>query len=75
MPLSLVHEIRLGTVRASIWRETGNDGEFHSVTVSRALGDSRRPATTNRFQVDELPLIAEAVDLAHLWIEQMELIA
>jgi hypothetical protein len=74
MPLSIVHEIRLGAVRASIWRESDLDGICHSVTVSRAIDGSRRHAAPNRFHVDELPLVAEAMDLAHLWIEQVELV-
>jgi hypothetical protein len=75
MPLSLVHEIRLGAVRASIWRENGRDGAYHSVTVSRATRGESQNRTTDRFEVDDLPLVAEAMDLAHLWIEQMAMIA
>jgi hypothetical protein len=75
MSLRLVHEIRLGAVRASIWRENGHDAPRHSVTVSRAVSRSH-PVAGNRFDVDELPLVAELMDLAHLWIfEQAELIA
>jgi hypothetical protein len=75
MSLRLVHEIRLGAVRASIWEENGQDAPRHSVTVSRAVpGDHFR--ANNLFDVDELPLVAELMDLAHLWIfEQAELIA
>jgi hypothetical protein len=75
MTLQLVHEIRLGSVRASIWREDEEGTARHSVMVSRAGSGSRhRPG--NRFEVDELPLVAEVMDLAHLWIfEQAELIA
>jgi hypothetical protein len=75
MSVRLVHEIRLGAVRASIWQENGSDAPRHSVTVSRAFsnGPSR---LGNRFDVDELPLVAELMDLAHLWIfKQAELIA
>jgi hypothetical protein len=53
----------------------GRDGAYHSVTVSRAMDGSRHYLSANRFHVDELPLVAEAMDLAHLWIEQVELIA
>jgi hypothetical protein len=75
MSLRLVHEIRLGAVRASIWEEIGPDAPRHSVTVSRAVQCGHARAS-NRFDVDELPLVAEVMDLAHLWIfEQAELIA
>jgi hypothetical protein len=75
MSLRLVHEIRLGVVRASIWLEHGHDGPRHSVTVSRAVSNGQIRGG-NRFDVDELPLVAEVMDLAHLWIfEQAEMIA
>ena len=75
MSLRLVHEIRLGAVRASIWQENGHEAPRHTVTVSRAVSSGHSLAG-NRFVVDELPLVAELMDLAHLWIfEQAELIA
>ena len=75
MSLEMVHEIRLGSVRASIWREDEDGTARHSVMVSRA-GSASRHRAGNRFEVDELPLVAEVMDLAHLWIfEQAELIA
>ena len=70
----LAHEIRLGSVKAMIWEsDTAEDGKY-TVSVQRLdRGDGR---LANLFQVDELPLVAEVVDMAHLWVfEQAELIA
>jgi hypothetical protein len=70
-----VHEIQLGAVRATIWEETNFEGTKHRVSISRVLRSSERTARCDRFEADDLPLVAEVVDLAHLWIcEQAELI-
>jgi hypothetical protein len=75
MSIRFVHEIRLGAVRASIWEENGHEAARHTVTISRVVSSGSGRAG-NRFEVDELPLVAELMDLAHLWIfEQAELIA
>jgi hypothetical protein len=69
-----LHEIRLGLIRATIWQSHGGDGQRYTVTLSRGQVDGHR--TTNRFELDDLPLVAEVMDLAHLWIcERAELIA
>jgi len=70
------HEIRLGQVQATIWEETIDEGIRHTVTVHRLerIGDRWLP--TERFEQEDLPVMAEAVDLAHLWIcEQATLFA
>jgi hypothetical protein len=70
-----VHEIRLGSVRASIWQESDAAGVRYSVSISRTA-DGVYQRTNGRFEVDDLPVVAEVMDLAHLWIfEQAELIA
>lgn len=76
MALNLVHEIRVGAIKASIWRESCRGELCHTVTLSRAINGQSPHHTSNRFEVDDLPLVAEVLDLAHLWIhEQAELIA
>ncbi len=77
MPFSTtVHEIRLGPIRASVWQEMSSDGLRHTVTVARVEADDDHFRLSSRFERDDLPLVAEVMDLAHLWIfEQAELIA
>ena len=73
---SLVHEIRLGAVRASIWEESALDEVKYRVSISRALRPGERHGVADQFDAEELPLVAEVADMAHLWIcEQAELIA
>jgi hypothetical protein len=71
-----VHEIQLGAVRAGIWEVEFFDGPKYRVTISRAVRGSERNSRSDQFEADDLPVVAEVVDLAHLWIcEQAELIA
>jgi len=73
---SPVHEIRLGAVRASIWEESALDEVKYRVSVSRAPRSGDRQMRADQFEADDLPLVAEVADMAHLWIcEQAELIA
>jgi len=77
MPFSnAVHEIRLGPIRASVWQEMSADGPRHTVTIARLETEDDHFRLSSRFERDDLPLVAEVMDLAHLWIfEQAELIA
>jgi hypothetical protein len=71
-----IHEIQLGAVRAAIWEDTGFDGPKYRVSISRTPRLDERGTRSDRFEAEDLPLVAEVVDLAHLWIcEQAELIA
>lgn len=74
-----VHEIRLGSVRACIWEESRQsvngvqESEF-SVSIVRHMPGARVSssyvAEAVRFGVEDLPLIAQVMDLAHLWIHE-----
>jgi hypothetical protein len=71
-----VHEIRLGAVRAAIWEGLPHEESKYRISISRAVRPGERPRRSDEFEADDLPLVAEVVDLAHLWIcEQAELIA
>lgn len=71
-----VHEIQLGAVRASIWEDSLFDEPKFRVSISRVMRHGERARQSDRFDAVDLPLVAEVVDLAHLWIcEQAELIA
>ncbi len=73
---SPVHEVQLGAVRASIWEEPGFDEARYRVSISRVSRPGERHVRPDRFDADDLALVAEVADLAHLWIcEQAELIA
>lgn len=63
------HEIRLGAIKATIWKnETSNGALRHNVTVSRIYKDGDEWKQTESFGRDDLPLLAKVVDLAHTWV-------
>jgi hypothetical protein len=71
-----IHEIQLGSVRASIWEDRSFDGLRYRVSLSRVSRDGEESTRMDRFEADDLAVVAEVVDLAHLWIcEQAEVIA
>lgn len=63
-----VHEIRLGRVKAAIWRNEGDFGTRHNVTFSRIFKTEAGWETSASFGRDDLPLVEKVADLAHLWI-------
>lgn len=65
-----VHEIRLGKVKAAIWRNETDAGPRHSVTVSRIYKTETGWESSFSFGRDELPLVSKVADQAHLWIYQ-----
>lgn len=65
-----VHEIRLGKVKAAIWRNETDSGPRHSVTLSRIYKTESGWESSLSFGRDELPLVAKVVDMSHLWIYQ-----
>ena len=71
----LAHEIHLGATKALIWEHSEPHQPKYEVSLTR-VAKKDDPVQSTLFQIDDLPLVAEVVDLAHLWIfEQAELIA
>ncbi len=64
------HEIRLGRIKAAIWRNESDSGTWFSVTISRIFKTDAGWDTSNSFSRDELPLVAKVADMAHSWIYQ-----
>lgn len=64
------HEIRLGSIKATIWENETSVGTRHNVTVSRIYKDGDQWKQTESFGRDDLQLLAKVVDLAHTWIFQ-----
>lgn len=63
-----VHEIRLGRVKAAIWRNETKNGNMHNVTIQRLYKTDDGWATTTSFGREDLPLVAKVADMAHTWI-------
>ena len=63
-----VHEIRLGLIKASIWKNQTKSGERHNVTVARLYKNGDTWKESGHFGRDDLLLVAKVVDMAHSWI-------
>ena len=65
-----VHEVRLGKVKAAIWKNDTESGVRFGVTFSRIYKTESGWESSTSFGRDELPLLAKVADLAHTWIYQ-----
>ena len=63
-----VHEVRIGRVKAVVWRNQAAKGTFHNVTFARLYKDGEDWKQTESFGRDDLPLVGKAADQAHTWI-------
>jgi len=64
------HEIRFGSMKATIWANETGYGKRYSVTPGRLYKDGKQWKTTDSFDRDDLLLLAKVVDAAHSWILQ-----
>ena len=64
-------EVRLGTIRAAIWRNDGEKGARYSVTFERLYKDGSDWKTSSSFGRDDLLLLAKVADRAHSRIFEM----
>lgn len=65
-----VQEIRLGRIRAAIWRNDTENGAVYSVVLSKLYKAAGRWQDTGHFSRDDLPLVSNVSELAHAWILQ-----
>lgn len=63
-----IYEVRLGTIRASIWANETENGTRHNVTFDRGYRDGETWKSTASFGRDDLLVLAKAADQAHTWI-------
>lgn len=68
------HEIRLGSIRVTIWANQ-NSGErtWFNTTVVRLYKDGEQWKDTSSLRRDDLPLASKAMDMAHDWIWKQEM--
>ena len=65
-----VHEIRLGKVKAAIWKNDTDAGIRYSVSFVRIFKTEEGWDSSPTFGRDELPLVAKVADMVHTWIYQ-----
>jgi len=67
-----VHEIRLGRIKAAIWKNETQNGSLHNVTFTRLYKDEDQWKDSTSFGRDDLPLVAKVADMCHTWIFQQK---
>ena len=63
-----VHEVRLGRIKAAIWKNETQNGSLHNVTFTRLYKDEDQWKDSTSFGRDDLPLVAKVADRVHSWI-------
>ena len=63
-----IHEVRIGAIKAAVWRNETEAGVRHNVTLSRLYKDDDQWRSTDSFGRDDLLLVAKVADKAHSWI-------
>ena len=63
-----VHEVRLGFIKAAVWRNETESGVRYNVTFSRLYKDGEQWRSTESFGRDDLLLLGKVADQTHSWI-------
>src|ERR1035441_6983491 len=63
-----IHEVRLGTIKAAVWRNETEAGVRYNVTFSRIYKDGDTWNSTDSFGRDDLLLLSKVADQTHSWI-------
>ncbi len=63
-----VHEVRIGRIKAAIWKNSTENGVRFNATLSRIYRDGEEWKSTDSFGRDDLLLLAKVADQAHSWI-------
>src|SRR5262249_35423927 len=67
-----IHEVRLGLIKAAVWKNETENGARYSVTFTRIYKDKNNEEDpwkfTPSFGRDDLLLVSKVADLAHSWI-------
>jgi len=62
------HEVRLGSIRAAIWRNNTANGIRYNVTFSRLFKEAEEWKSSDSFGRDDLLTLAKVANTAHSWI-------
>ena len=63
-----IHEVRLGLIKAAVWKNETETGVRYNATLSRLYRDGEQWKSTESFGRDDLLLVAKVADLTHSWI-------
>ena len=62
------HEVRLGAIKAAIWRNDTEAGVRYNATFTRLYKDGESWKSTESFGRDDLLTLAKVADQTHSWI-------
>jgi hypothetical protein len=62
------HKIRISNLQATIWRNSGQNGTWYSVNLSRGFKTDEGWRETDSLGQDDLLPAAKLLDLAHTWV-------
>ncbi len=65
-------EVRIGSIKATIWRNQTETGMRHNVMSSASIKDGDKWKTTQRFGRDDLLLLTKVADAAHSRIFELQ---
>ena len=65
-----VHELRLGSIKAAVWKNETESGVRYNVTCNRLYKDGDQWKSTDSFGRDDLLVLAKVADQAHSWIHE-----
>jgi hypothetical protein len=65
-----VHEVRIGSIKAAVWKNEVSNGFRYNVTFSRIYKDKEEDQwrSTDSFGRDDLLVLGKVADKAHTWI-------
>jgi hypothetical protein len=63
-----IHEIRIGRIRAAIWKNAGENGTRYTTSFSRLYKDGDNWRDASSFDRDDLLVVAKVADAVHSWI-------
>jgi hypothetical protein len=65
-----IHEVRLGAIKAAVWKNDTSNGVRYNTTFSRLYKDENEWKNTDSFGRDDLLVLAKVADQTHSWIHE-----
>ena len=63
-----VHQIKHGGVRAAIWQNKGQNGDYYAVTFERSYKTGETWKRTNSYGFHHLQALTLCIEEAQLWV-------
>ena len=63
-----IHEVRIGCIKAAIWRNETETGTRYNATFCRIYKEGDQWRTTESFGREDMLLLAKVADQTHSWI-------